>query len=122
MGESRHQVEWSIVVADIPRAVSLEDAERIRINCQSVINKAILAELRLARARLADYLVKYRAWINANPDAAAAHNGVQSVLIRGELIHQQIGQLESGAARRLGIPRTSCRERIVESLTGLRKD
>jgi hypothetical protein len=107
-------------VDKVPIRISLEERERMRQRMLQVVSNARDEELRLARARLADWILHYQDWITAEPQLAEVHPAVQSVVIRGQVIHETLHARESPSVveRIFSSGSSEARNHVVDGLCG----
>ena len=103
------------MIAQRVTAVGIEASIRERHLAQSQIASANKRELEYARARILDYLLHYRSWIEQDIAAAASHCVIRQCLLRGDLIHDALNtKQDNWAGRLIGV-----RESAVKCASGL---
>lgn len=124
MSDSGDWAAFVKVLSESPRKMTLEDRERCTQRMRDLMDDATLDELRLARARLADWITNEASSAvrkSSDPEWARCW---QYALLRGELIHAEMIAREAGKSktsvanwilRHRGAPRN----RFVASLSGL---
>jgi hypothetical protein len=122
MNEARSVLEQ--LRALVGSAMTLEQRARLAQYVRESAQRARVSELELASARLADWLVHHSEWIQANVEAARTNEAVQNILLRGEIIQQNLEHRTINDHPRdkppLFGPRV--REDVVTSLAGMNAD